>query len=73
MQINSAGSQPSTKGSADNFTGNVRIDPLFQINEPRRSMGVSVTFEPGAHGVAHASVGTDAHRDRGMRARAVLG
>jgi quercetin dioxygenase-like cupin family protein len=53
MQISPAGSQLSTKGSADNFTGTVRIDPLFQLAEPRRSMGVSVTFEPGARTVWH--------------------
>jgi len=29
MEIKRAGSQPSTKGPADWFTGTVRIDPLF--------------------------------------------
>jgi quercetin dioxygenase-like cupin family protein len=37
-----------TKGSADYFTGSVRIDPLFQANDPARAVGVSVTFEPGS-------------------------
>jgi hypothetical protein len=32
MDIKRSGSQPSTKGSADYFTGSVRIDPLFQAN-----------------------------------------
>jgi hypothetical protein len=30
MEIKRIGSQPSTKGSAEYFTGTVRIDPLFQ-------------------------------------------
>src|SRR5256885_7675743 len=30
MEIKRIGSQPSGKGSADYFTGTVRIDPLFQ-------------------------------------------
>ncbi len=43
-----SGSQPSGKGSAEYFTGTVRIDPLFQAAEPARVTGASVTFEPGA-------------------------
>jgi quercetin dioxygenase-like cupin family protein len=43
-----SGSQPSTKGSAEYFTGSVRIDPLFQANAPASAVGVSVTFEPGS-------------------------
>lgn len=48
MDITGAGSQPSGKGSADWFTGTVRIDPLFQANDPGRVAGAAVTFEPGA-------------------------
>ncbi len=33
MDIKRNGSQPSGKGPAEWFTGNVRIDPLFQPNE----------------------------------------
>jgi hypothetical protein len=29
VEITRNGSQPSTKGPAENFTGSVRIDPLF--------------------------------------------
>jgi quercetin dioxygenase-like cupin family protein len=36
------------KGPAEYFTGNVRIDPLHQANEPARVGCASVTFEPGA-------------------------
>src|SRR5919112_4416437 len=42
------GSQPSTKGAAECFTGSVRIDPLFDANEASRTSGAYVTFEPGA-------------------------
>jgi quercetin dioxygenase-like cupin family protein len=48
MDIKRSGSQPSGKGVADYFTGNVRIDPLFQPNDPARAVAASVTFEPGA-------------------------
>ena len=30
MEIKRVGSQPSSRGSADYFTGAVRLDPLFQ-------------------------------------------
>ena len=48
MDIKRSGSQPSGKGPAENFTGTVRIDPLFEAHDPARALGVSVTFEPGA-------------------------
>ena len=53
MDIKKIGSQPSTKGSADYFTGNARIDPLFQANDPGRAVGASVTFEAGARTAWH--------------------
>jgi quercetin dioxygenase-like cupin family protein len=53
MDIKRSGSQPSTKGPVEYFTGTVRIDPLFQANEPARAIGVSVTFEPGARTAWH--------------------
>jgi len=53
MEIKRVGSQPSTKGSAEYFTGSVRVDPLFQANEPARVAGASVTFEPGARTAWH--------------------
>jgi quercetin dioxygenase-like cupin family protein len=48
MQITRVGTQASTKASPEWFTGNVRVDPLFQAPEPARVTGGSVTFEPGA-------------------------
>ncbi len=53
MEIRRSGSQPSRKGPSDWFTGTVRIDPLFQANDPARAVGASVTFEPGARTAWH--------------------
>jgi quercetin dioxygenase-like cupin family protein len=53
MEIRRARSQSSTTGSADWFTGNVRIDPLFEAPEPARVHGANVTFEPGARTAWH--------------------
>ena len=54
MDITRSGSQPSGKGSAEYFTGVVRIDPLFQAPDPARVSGSSVTFEPGARTAWHS-------------------
>lgn len=53
ITIARSGSQPSNKGSAQYFTGSVRIDPLFQAKDPSRTSGASVTFEPGARSAWH--------------------
>jgi quercetin dioxygenase-like cupin family protein len=53
MDIKRSGSEPSRKGSADWFTGSVRIDPMFQAPEPARVSGGHVTFEPGARTAWH--------------------
>src|SRR5437763_15913673 len=53
MEIKRSGSQKSTKGPADWFTGAVRIDPLFQAPNPARVACASVTFEPGARTAWH--------------------
>ena len=53
MDIQRAGTQPSAKGPSDWFTGEVRIDPLFQAPDPALVQGVSVTFEPGARTAWH--------------------
>ena len=50
MEIKRSGSQPSSRGSAEYFTGTVRVDPLFQA----RARGASVTFEPGARTAWHS-------------------
>jgi quercetin dioxygenase-like cupin family protein len=53
MQITRSGSQPSTKGPAEYFTGSVRVDPLFRPHDPARTSGAYVTFEPGARTAWH--------------------
>jgi len=51
--ITRAGSQASRNGPAENFTGSVRVDYLFQAEEPSRTSGAFVTFEPGARTAWH--------------------
>jgi quercetin dioxygenase-like cupin family protein len=53
MEIKRSGSQASSKGPADWFTGIVRIDPLFPVAAPARAAANSVTFEPGARTAWH--------------------
>jgi 4-carboxymuconolactone decarboxylase len=48
ITITRSGSQPSTIAPAAHFTGSARIDPLFRANDPSRTSGARVTFEPGA-------------------------
>lgn len=54
MDIKRSGSQPSSKGPTEYFTGTVRIDPLFDAPDPARVFGANVTFEPGARTAWHA-------------------
>ena len=54
MEIRRSGSQPSSKGQAEYFTGDVRIDPLSQAPAPARVSVASVTFEPGARTAWHS-------------------
>lgn len=53
IKITRKDSQPSRQGSADNFTGSVRIDSSFQSSAPARMSGAIVTFEPGARTAWH--------------------
>ena len=53
MEIDRSGSRPSQAGSAEYFTGRVRIDPLMSPGEPARVAGAHVTFEPGARTAWH--------------------
>lgn len=43
----------SKKGSADYFTGSVQVQELFPANDPSRTSGGKVTFEPGARSAWH--------------------
>ena len=53
MDIKRNGSQPSGIGQLEYFTGNVRIDPLFQAPNLSHISVASVTFEPGARTAWH--------------------
>ena len=53
MELKKSGSQKSAKGPEENFTGNVRIDPLNSMAEPGRVSCALVTFEPGARSAWH--------------------
>lgn len=48
MQVQRAGSTEAIQGSSDYFTGNVRIDRIFNAPEPSRVGVAVVNFEPGA-------------------------
>ena len=47
MDIKRSSTQPSGKGPSEYFTGTLCI-PLFQANDPARTSGAYVTFEPSA-------------------------
>lgn len=51
--VTRVGSQPSTAGPEQYFTGSVRVDSRFQAASPARVGGAIVTFEPGAHTAWH--------------------
>jgi len=53
MRIKRNGSEPSSKGPADYFTGTVRLDMPFGGTAPARVGGAVVTFEPGARTAWH--------------------
>lgn len=53
MEIKRSGSQPSLQAPEANFTGRVRVDPLFNAPAPARVKAASVTFEPGARTAWH--------------------
>jgi hypothetical protein len=44
LDIKQAGSQPSRTGPAENFTDSVRVDPLFQANDPLQMTGAGATL-----------------------------
>ncbi|AGH78328.1 cupin domain-containing protein [Xanthomonas citri pv. citri] len=53
IRVSRAGGAPSVVGSAEYFTGKVRIDAPFQADAPARVGGATVTFEPGARTAWH--------------------
>jgi quercetin dioxygenase-like cupin family protein len=53
MSIQTNVSRPSMKGLPESFTGNVRVDPLFQAPGATPFGGALVSFEPGARSAWH--------------------
>jgi quercetin dioxygenase-like cupin family protein len=53
MDIKRNGSNATTPGPADYFTGRVRLDTPFKAEPPGRAGGAIVTFEPGARTAWH--------------------
>jgi len=53
QQIMRAGSQASSVGPEDHFTGRARVDPLFALDDGSNAAGAYVTFEPGARSAWH--------------------
>lgn len=53
MEITETASRPSVDGPEEYFTGDVRIDPLFDAQDDARAAAASVTFEPGARTAWH--------------------
>lgn len=53
VHIAPAGSQNAVNGPVENFTGRVRVDPLFRADNDMAVSGAYVTFEPGARSAWH--------------------
>jgi 4-carboxymuconolactone decarboxylase len=53
MAITRGGSRAVRPGPAENFTGAVRVEMLFEALDPSHASGGSVTFEPGARTAWH--------------------
>lgn len=53
LEISRSGSRAQTQGLAENFTGSVQVNAVFQAKEPGRTSGSYVTFAPGARSAWH--------------------
>ncbi|MEV4620759.1 cupin domain-containing protein [Asanoa sp. NPDC049573] len=51
--ITRSGTRPAGKGPAENFTGDVRVQPLFDPEDTAPYSGAYVTFQPGARSAWH--------------------
>ncbi len=54
LVITRAGSRAASPAPAENFTGGVRVEALFEALDPSHASGGSVTFEPGARTAWHS-------------------
>jgi hypothetical protein len=53
IKIARSGSLQPKKGSAEYFTGSAQVQELFSGDDPSRTSGERVTFEPGARSAWH--------------------
>jgi quercetin dioxygenase-like cupin family protein len=53
MKITRSGTRAENEGPEANFTGKVTVLPLFPANEPSRTSGGRVTFEPCGRSAWH--------------------
>jgi 4-carboxymuconolactone decarboxylase len=54
LAISRSGSRPVRPAPAQNFTGSVQVEMLFEAVDPSHASGGSVTFEPGARTAWHS-------------------
>ena len=54
LTITRGGMRPTEQGAAEQFTGRVRVEPLFAATDSMRAAGASVSFEPGARTAWHS-------------------
>lgn len=54
VTITRQGARTSQKAPAENFTGSVSVERLFEATEKSTATGASVTFEPGARTAWHS-------------------
>ncbi len=64
MEITRSGLQPSSKGPAEWFTGDVIIDPLFQAPQPSKRYGRQRHVRARcSHGLAYSSTRPNVNRN----------
>jgi quercetin dioxygenase-like cupin family protein len=51
--LSPAAERPTSIGSADYFTGQVMVEPIFDASEHRNVSAAMVTFQPGARSAWH--------------------
>jgi hypothetical protein len=68
VEIVRSGSQPSTQGAPEYFTGAVRIDPLFQAADPSRTSGGLVPLHRGFDGLGWLQKGQASRVDKHLDA-----
>jgi 4-carboxymuconolactone decarboxylase len=54
LVITRGGSRAASPALAENFTGGVRVEALFEALDPSHASGASVAFEPGARTTWHS-------------------